>query len=77
LKLKQQEIYNLQQGAGQPHVYARDLATLNIPFPPMLKQVEIIQHISSIRKKSELLFNEAKAVLENAKNKVESLILGN
>jgi hypothetical protein len=53
------------------------LATLNIPFPPMLKQVEIIQHISSIRKKSELLFNEAKAVLENAKNKVESLILGN
>ena len=32
LKLKQKEIYNLQQGAGQPHVYARDLEKINIPI---------------------------------------------
>ncbi|MFA5618983.1 MAG: restriction endonuclease subunit S [Weeksellaceae bacterium] len=76
LKLKQQEIYNLQQGAGQPHVYARDLAILNIPIPSISKQTEIVKHISSIRAKSELLFEEAKTVLENAKSEVETMILG-
>ncbi|QIY83427.1 restriction endonuclease subunit S [Chryseobacterium sp. NEB161] len=76
LKLKQQEIYNLQQGAGQPHVYAKDLAMLNIPVPSMSKQTEIIQHISSIRSKSEQLFEEAKNTLENAKSNVERMILG-
>ena len=77
LKLKQQEIYNLQQGAGQPHVYARDLATLNIPVPSISKQAEIIQHISTLRAKSKQLYKEAKTVLENAKNEVENMILGN
>src|SRR5690606_38026676 len=77
LKLKQQEIYNLQQGAGQPHVYARDLAMLNIPVPSISKQAEIIQHISTVRAKSKQLYKEAKTVLENAKNEVENMILGN
>ncbi|MFT4757830.1 MAG: type I restriction enzyme S subunit [Vicingaceae bacterium] len=55
LKTKQKEIYNLQQGAGQPHVYSSDLVKLNIPVPPKEKQTEIINHISEIRAKSKQL----------------------
>lgn len=75
LKLKQQEIYNLQQGAGQPHVYARDLATLNIPIPLISKQIEIVKHVSEIKAKAENLLIQSNAVLENAKNEVENMIL--
>lgn len=77
LKLKQQEIYNLQQGAGQPHVYARDLEKLNIPIPPFSKQNEIAEHISTLRNRVEELKNEANILLENAKNEVEKMILRN
>ena len=55
LKTKQKEIYNLQQGAGQPHVYSSDLVKLNIPVPPKLKQKEIAEHISKIRAKAKQL----------------------
>ena len=77
LKLKQEEIYNLQQGAGQPHVYARDLAILNIPVPPKTKQTEIIRHIVAVKTKAEQLIQESKEVFENAKSDVERMILGN
>jgi restriction endonuclease S subunit len=75
LKLKQQEIYNLQQGAGQPHVYARDLAILSIPVPTISEQAEILNHISSLKTKAQLLFEQSKNVLENAKSEIEKMIL--
>lgn len=76
LKTKQQEIYHLQQGAGQPHVYAKDLEKLNIPLPPLAKQTEITNHIQAIRKQAKQLQEESKAVLEEAKKEVEKMILG-
>lgn len=76
LKTKQKEIYNLQQGAGQPHVYSSDLIKLNIPVPPKEKQEEIINHISEIRAKAKQLKLEAKTGLETAKQNIEKLILG-
>jgi restriction endonuclease S subunit len=76
LKAKQKEIYNLQQGAGQPHVYPNDLAKLNIPTPEMAKQKEIADTISKLRAKVKQLKKEAKRLLEDAKKEVEQLILG-
>lgn len=76
LKTKQQEIYNLQQGAGQPHVYAKDLEKLKIPLPPKEKQDEIAAHIQHIRTQAKQLQEEAKAVLEEAKREVEKVIIG-
>lgn len=76
LKLKQQEIYNLQQGAGQPHVYARDLATINIPLPSFSKQIDIVNDISKIRTRHKECIEEAENVLESAKKNVEQMILG-
>lgn len=76
LKTKQQEIYNLQQGAGQPHVYAKDLEKLKIPLPPKEKQDEIASHIHRIRAQAKQLQEEAKMVLEEAKREVEKMIIG-
>lgn len=76
LKLKQTEIYNLQQGAGQPHVYASDLRHLDVPLPPIKKQNEITAHISNIRAQARQLQQEAAQTLTEAKAKIERMILG-
>lgn len=76
LKLKQKEIYNLQQGAGQPHVYASDLAKLMIPIPNSEIQKRIAAHIGAMRAQAQGLEAEASAVVEAAKKEVEAMILG-
>lgn len=76
LKLKQKEIYNLQQGAGQPHVYSRDLSELNIPIPPMEKQKNIVSYISEIRNTAKQLLLESDKLLEDVKAEIEQIILG-
>ncbi|WP_052185235.1 restriction endonuclease subunit S [Methylotenera versatilis] len=76
LKTKQKEIYNLQQGAGQPHVYSRDLMQLNIPLPHISKQNEIATHIAQIRAQAKQLQTEAENIIKTAKTEIESMILG-
>ncbi|GJH40880.1 hypothetical protein RCZ04_14300 [Capnocytophaga sp. HP1101] len=77
LKMKQKEIYSLQQGAGQPHVYARDLEKINIPIPPIEKQREITNRITAIRQEAKKLQLEAIDTLEIVKKTIERMILGN
>lgn len=76
LKLKQKEIYNMQQGAGQPHVYASDLEKLKIPLPRPSIQKEIAAHISALRENAKASEEEAKTIIEVAKAEVEKMILG-
>ena len=76
MKLKQKEIYNLQQGAGQPHVYARDLEKINIPIPSLQKQKDITNKITAIREEAKKLQLEAINTLETAKRNIEKMILG-
>ena len=52
LKQKQKEIYKLQSGMGQPHVYAKDLKKLKIPLPPLSKQKEIVAAMEAEQKPS-------------------------
>ena len=76
LKLQQKSIYRLQTGAAQPHVYAADLQMLNIPIVSIDKQRDIVNHIADIRTKVKALQAEGKAILEDAKRKVEHMIIG-
>ncbi|WP_417857521.1 restriction endonuclease subunit S [Xanthomarina gelatinilytica] len=76
LKLKQTEIYGLQQGAGQPHVYPSDLVKLNIPVPPLHLQNRITEHIFELREKAKQLESESKSLLKEAKSKIEKMIIG-
>jgi type I restriction enzyme S subunit len=75
LKLKQDEIYKMQKGAGQPHVYPNDIATITIPDVTIDKQKEIVTHIKSIQTKAKQLRQEATEVLEKAKKEVEGMII--
>jgi restriction endonuclease S subunit len=76
LKLKQQEIYNLQQGSGQPHVYPSDIKRIKIPLPTANKQEEINIKITEIRNQAKQLELEAKQIMAEAKAEVENIILG-
>ncbi len=77
LKLQQKAIYRLQTGAAQPHVYAADMQMLNIPVIPIERQREIVDYVADIRKRAKVLQEEGKAMLENAKQKVEQMIISN
>lgn len=76
LKLKQQDIYNLQVGAGQPHVYSSDLSKILIPLVDFKKQNKIVAHIQSIREQAKQLQNDAQQQFEEAKKEIEQMILG-
>lgn len=76
LKAKQAEIYRMQQGAGQPHVYSRDLEKLTIPLPLPSKQAEINEHIKNIKSQINTLNNLAQSIVEDAKKNVERMIIG-
>jgi len=61
LKSKQQAIYDMQVGMGQPHVYPKDLAPFQIPLPPLEVQKEIVAEIEGYQK----VIDGARAVLDN------------
>ena len=76
MRLRQKEIYLLQKGAGQPHVYASDLAQITIPVVSIEKQMEIILHCNNLRIAADELTQEGKNLVESAKITIEAMILG-
>ncbi|MCW9732892.1 restriction endonuclease subunit S [Avibacterium sp. 20-15] len=76
LKLKQQEIYSLAKGGVQTHVYAKDLALLQIPVPSPKIQQKIITHIRQIRQQASNLRQQANEQLVQTKVEIEQMILG-
>ena len=61
LKWKQDDIYAMQVGMGQPHVYPKDLVKMQIPLPPLEVQKEIVAEIEGYQK----VINGARAVLDH------------
>ena len=62
--------------AGQQRVSSAFLENFNLPLPPKDKQIEIANHVYTIRQKAKALQEEGNALLEEAKRKVESMIIG-
>ena len=50
LKHQQDAIYKMQNGAGQPHVYIKDIATLYFPLPPLSEQQKLVDQLDNIQK---------------------------
>ncbi len=67
---------NLMTGNTLPRLQSSDIAHILIPNPPFEKQKEIAEHIRNIRTQAKQLKNEADMILQNAKQKVERMILG-
>ncbi len=61
LKSKQDEIYTMQVGMGQPHVYPKDLVNIQIPMPSLEVQKEIVAEIDGYQN----VINGARAVLDH------------
>lgn len=71
LKSKQNEIYKLQSGAGQPHVYARDIAKIHIP----IFSIETQHHIVKILDQADALRQKRKQAIELLDDYVKSVFL--
>ena len=62
--------------AGQQRVASDFLEKMNVPLPPINKQQEIVDSISTMRNKAKRLQGEGKVILENAKREIERMIIG-
>lgn len=62
--------------AGQQRVATDFLDNFNVPLPPKAKQQQIVNYIADIRTRAKALQAEGKAILEDAKRKVEQMIIG-
>lgn len=45
LKVLQDDIFAMQRGSGQPHVYAKDIADIDVPIPTIKKQIEYAEFV--------------------------------
>lgn len=68
LKSIQKEVYKLQRGQAQPHVYADDLSKVKIPLPPLDIQKKIVSEIEALEKQEQKAVGE----VEDNKNKIIS-----
>ena len=62
--------------AGQQRVATDFLESFNVPLPSKTKQQEIVDYIANIRTRAKALQAEGKAILKDAKRKVEEMIIG-
>lgn len=70
LKSIQEEIYQLQRGQAQPHVYPRDIENIKIPVPPPYLQQKIITEMEAIEAKEA----KAKQVIEERHLSIKSVV---
>ncbi len=70
LKSIQSEIYGLQRGQAQPHVYGDDLANIKIPLPPLDIQQKIIDEIEVLGEKE----METKEKIERMRRAIEGVM---
>jgi len=61
---------------NQSGVNVNVLGQIKVPMPPLKKQLEIVDHITTIRNRSKQLRQEAEVELESAKKEVEATFLG-
>ena len=74
-KIGQSEIFRNNNGGVIPEINQEALKSIHIVIPPLTKQQEIALHISKIRKKAKYLQIEATQTLQQAKEKIEKMIL--
>lgn len=69
LKSIQNEVYGLQRGQAQPHVYGDDLSNVKIPLPPLDIQQKIVSEIEVLEAKEK----KAKEEVERLKVKINEI----
>ena len=81
LKTKQNVIYYMQSGKGQPHIYPEDVVPIKIPVPPIDIQERCLQEISIIENniQKNIVQKDAitKIIAEKIKTTVDTNKIGN
>lgn len=72
----QLSLNRLKRPVARANINLEEIGTIKIVQPPLDKQDEIASHILEVRKKAKALQEEGKAILEEAKREVESMIIG-
>ena len=67
LKSKQELIYKMQTGGGQPHVYAKNFNNFEIPCPPVEIQKNIVDELDNYQK----IIDGCNQVIKNYKPNIE------
>ena len=62
--------------AGQQRVAVDFLENFNVPLPSIGKQQEVVNFVINLRNRAKTLREEGKVILEDAKRKVEQMIIG-
>lgn len=75
LKIIQNNIYDLQKGNAQPHVYIDDIKKVKIPLPPVEIQQKIVDEIEKIDKQNNIIQNKILKNKEEKHNFISSTIL--
>ena len=75
MKYRQEDVFNLQKGNAQPHVYIDDLKKFKIPLPPLNIQQKIIDEIEKIDKQNNIIQNKILKIEEDKHSFIYSTIL--
>lgn len=77
LKSMQNEVYKLQRGQAQPHVYGDDLAKIKIPLPPNDIQKKIVAEIEVLEEKGSQINDEIASLKQEIVKRANSLYENN
>ena len=72
----QLSLNRLKRPVARANINLEEISTIKVVLPPLDKQHEIALHIADIRQQAKALQTEGKAILEQAKNEVEQMLMG-
>jgi restriction endonuclease S subunit len=75
MQARQNEIYSLQRGSGMPHVYAKDLALLEISVPTLEEQRRIVTALAEHLFKIDQVITELKGAQLKTRAFIKSYLL--
>ena len=76
IKIHQNRLYSLQSGGAQPHIYAKDIAVLDIVIPPIKEQKSIAYQLDTAQREIDLLKQLAEQYRTQKRGLMQKLLTG-
>jgi len=76
IKIQQNRLYGLQSGGAQPHIYAKDIATLEILIPTVTRQRKVAHILDKTRKEIDSLKGLVKLYQIQKRGLMQKLLTG-
>lgn len=76
MSYQQNKIYSLQSGGAQPHIYPKDIQTLNLLIPTLEEQQKIAAVLSAADREIEVLQQKLEGLKQEKKALMQQLLTG-